>query len=294
MAARKRRRSSPKRVSSEFDELGKELEEELCLMLSTSVPDIESTKTLLTYLPTDILLRVFSFHRSRDICVLAVVCRDMSPLCKSREIWSNLYVRRWPVYRMAQELSGAQWREKYRKKHETEMRRLSKGCPPELLHYFIQMNQAKNQSKKRDLNEFTVIDEWFDKHPIARKVSPLQRENHLCSTQTCKYYHVNDLYICEQTGKTHFCGSACNSQREYGDTLICTISRRIFESELLPQESGVKIGIAIGMEGAENIDGDGEDEDDDGASFLAKCYSYGYSCNSENEYQNVLEVVLPR
>jgi len=288
---RKRRRSSPKRVSYPFDELGKELE----LLLSSSSTEVESTKSLsLTYLPTDILLRIFSFLRSRDICVMAVVCRNISPLCKSRELWSNLYVRRWPVYTMAQELSGAEWREKYRKKHETEMRRLSKGCPPELLHYFIQMNQAKNHSKKRNFNEFMIIEEWFDKHPIVRQVSPIQRENHICSTQTCKYYHVKDLYICEQTGKTHFCGSACNSQLEYGDALVCTISRKIFESDVLPQESGVKIGIAIGMEGSENIDGEGEDEDDDGASFLAKCYSYGYSCNSEVEYQNVLEVVLPR
>jgi len=291
MAYRKRRRSSHPKISSHpFDELGKELEE----LLSTSSTNVEATRSFsLTYLPTDVLLRIFSFHRSRDICVFTVVCRDLSPLCKSRELWSNLYVRRWPVYTMAQELSGAEWREKYRNKHETEMRRLSKGCPPELLHYFVQMKQAKNHSKKRNLNEFTIIEEWFDKHPTARQVSRLQRENHFCSSQTCKYYHVSDLYICEQTGKTHFCGSTCNSQQECGDLLMCIVSRRIFESEILPQESGVKIGIAIGMESSENIDEDDEEEDD-GASFLAKCYSYGYSCNSEVEYQNVLDVVLPR
>jgi len=295
---RKRRRSLPttKQQASFLDKLSKELEDEMLLISSTcpSSTEPEPGTRPLTYLPTDILLRIFSFLQGHDVCIMAVVCRDMSPLCKSREVWSNLYVRRWPVYIMAQDLSGAEWRTKYRKKHEKEMLRLSKGCPPKLLPYFVQMKQAQINSKKRDLNEFTIIEQWLDKHPMARNVSQYQRENHLCSNQNCKYYHVNELYICEQTGKTHFCGSACNSQRDNGDSLICIVSGRIFDSESSAhlQEPGVKIGIAIGMEGAENLDGDGDD--DDGDSFLARCYSYGYSCSSEVEYQRVLDAVLPR
>jgi len=305
---RKRRRavSSPFSSSKKsnnvcLDTLSKELEDEMTQALSSfpssPLPPVATPSPLLPRtifldnLPTDVLLRVMAFLRSRDVCVVAVVCRSLCSLCKSRELWSTLYVRRWPVYSAAQDLSGAQWREKYRRKHLAEIHQMSKGCPPELLHYFLQMEQAKINLKKRDFNEFDIIERWLDKHPVARHVTPLQRQNHLCSKQTCKYYNVNELYICEQTGKIHFCGLSCNEQLDDGDLITCGVSGRTFHSETdqLGQDSGVKIGIAVGMEGSEDV----EEDDDDGDSFLAKCYSYGYSCSSEMEYQRVLDVVLP-
>ena len=134
-------------------------------------------------------------------------------------------------------------------------------------------------------NEFDLIDEWRRTHPMV----PSDRDHtrHPCSANSCSYYTHGHIYICEQTGKVHFCGKECNAQIVERDAEVCCISGRTrprHESEGDQEGAGLSVGERIVRE---------EREAFEDMPFLAQCFEYGYGCDTQRETTQVLYHVRP-
>ncbi|CAL5407075.1 hypothetical protein CsSME_00019235 [Camellia sinensis var. sinensis] len=83
----------------------------------------------------------------------------------------------------------------------------------------------------------TVADQvsiWKSSRGLTDKVVP----NHDCSGETCSYYQIGDVFVCEKTGQVHVCDDTCREAvlDPTNVLLVCTISGHCFDLLLSPSE----------------------------------------------------------
>ncbi|CAL5440698.1 unnamed protein product [Camellia sinensis] len=59
-----------------------------------------------------------------------------------------------------------------------------------------------------------------------------------CSGETCTYYQIGDVFVCEKTGQVHVCDDTCREAvlDPTNEVLVCTISGHCFDRLLSPAE----------------------------------------------------------
>ncbi|XP_028086411.1 F-box protein SKIP31-like [Camellia sinensis] len=128
----------------------------------------------------------------------------------------------------------------------------------------------------------TVADQvsiWKSSRGLTDKVVP----NHDCSGETCSYYQIGDVFVCEKTGQVHVCDDTCREAvlDPTNVLLVCTISGHCFDlllspSEMEPDTEQQQCGVS---EEAEPFMGSGR---------FARAYLLGYNCADEKELQAAL------
>ncbi|KAK8510095.1 hypothetical protein V6N13_103694 [Hibiscus sabdariffa] len=108
--------------------------------------------------------------------------------------------------------------------------------------------------------------------------------DHAFSGETCSYYQIGDVFVCEKTGKVHVCDDACREVilDPNSELLVCTISGHCFDRLLSPSEMEQQQG-----EG----EGGGTDEVSEpflGSARFARAYLLGYNCEDEKELDSLI------
>uniref|UniRef100_A0A2N9FFB2 F-box domain-containing protein n=1 Tax=Fagus sylvatica TaxID=28930 RepID=A0A2N9FFB2_FAGSY len=200
------------------------------------------------------------------------------------------YCMRWGLLPPTKKLRQCPWKELYIRRDEEDMIELVRNCPPEFKEYYIQMQAAKRSqvplpsqvNDDRIILDKTVADQvsmWKSSKGLTDKVVT----DHACSGETCSYYHIGDVFICEKTGNVHVCDDTCREvvMDPTDELLVCKISGHCFDrllsaAEMEPDTEQQQGGVT---DEAEPFMGSGR---------FARAYLLGYNCADEKELEAAL------
>ncbi|GFP79381.1 F-box protein skip31 [Phtheirospermum japonicum] len=240
-------------------------------------------------IPNELIYRILKFLSSEDLVSCSLVCRFLNFAAADESLWRHLYCMRWGLL-PPKKLRECAWKKLYIQRDEDDMAEFVRNCPSEFKEYYIQMQVAKRSqtphpsqvNDDRVILDKTLADQvsmWKSSRGLAETVVL----NHECSGESCTYYQIGDVFVCEKTGNVHVCDDTCKEvvMDPTNELLVCTISGRCFDRLLSPAE----------MEpDAEQQQGVITDEAEPfmGSGRFARAYLLGYNCEDERE----LEVAL--
>ncbi|KAH6790985.1 hypothetical protein C2S51_005991 [Perilla frutescens var. frutescens] len=241
------------------------------------------------HIPPELLYHILKFLSSEDLVSCSLVCRFMNFAASDESLWRRLYCMRWGLMPPKKPRECA-WKKLYIKRDEDDMAEFVRTSPTEFKEYYIQMqvakrSQAPNPSQVNDdriILDKTLADQvstWKSSRGLTETVV----QNHACSGESCTYYHIGDVFVCEKTGNVHVCDDTCKDviMDPTNELLVCTISGRCFDRLLSPDE----------MEpDAEQLQAGATDEAEPfmGSGRFARAYLLGYNCEDEKELEAAL------
>ncbi|KAA3460392.1 F-box protein SKIP31 [Gossypium australe] len=264
-------------------------------------------------IPPELFTQILKFLSSEDLVSCSMVCSFLNYAASDESLWRRLYCMRWGLLPPTQ-IRECPWKKLYiqlvRKlllfsitfstfmvKHifpsqrdEEDMIELVRNCPSEFKEYYIQMQSAKRSqaplpSQVKDdsiILDKTVADRvsiWKSSRGLTDKVVT----DHACSGETCTYYQIGDVFVCEKTGQVHVCDDTCREVilDPNNELLVCTISGHCFDRLLSPSEMELD---------AEQQQAGGTDEAEPflGSGRFARAYLLGYNCEDEKELEAAL------
>ncbi|EXC31693.1 F-box protein SKIP31 [Morus notabilis] len=242
-------------------------------------------------IPPELFPHILKFLSSEDLVACAHVCRFLSNAASDESLWRRLYCMRWGLLPPSNKLRQCPWKKLYIQRDEEDMVELVRNCPAEFKEYYIQMQAAKRS--QAPLPSQVVIDDRIilDK-TVADQVSMWKSSrgltdnvvmDHACSGETCSYYQIGDVFVCEKTGHVHVCDDTCREavMDPTNEVLVCTISGHCFDGLLSPAEMEPDV---------EQQQGGGTDEAEPfmGSGRFARAYLLGYNCADEKELEAAL------
>ncbi|KAJ8497344.1 hypothetical protein OPV22_007896 [Ensete ventricosum] len=262
-----------------------------CLLLPPPAPRQIETGSF-SKIPPELFHHIFKFLSSEDLTSCALVCKLLSVAASDESLWRRLYCMRWGKDPSKGKFRACAWKKLYIKRDQDEMNEFARNTPSEFREYYIQMQAAKrsqaplpSQVDDGAILDRTVADQvsmWKSRRGLTDDAAI----GHICSGNTCSYYQIGDVFICERTGRVHVCDDACREvvlDLQTGG-LVCTISGRCyftlvsfekdtdtFENE--QQQAGV-------VDEAEPFMGSGR---------FARAYMLGYNCADEEELEAALK-----
>ncbi|OMO93685.1 hypothetical protein COLO4_16753 [Corchorus olitorius] len=254
---------------------------------NTSVPRrIESG--IFSKIPPELFPHILKFLSSEDLVSCSLVCSFLNYAASDESLWRRLYCMRWGLSRPTK-IRECAWKKLYIQRDEEDMTELVRNCGSEFKEYYIQMQAAKRSqaplpSQVKDdsiILDKTVADQvsmWKSSRGLTDKVFA----DHACSGETCSYYQIGDVFVCEKTGQVHVCDDTCREVilDPTNELLVCTISGHCFDRLLSPCE----------MEPDEQQQGGATDEAEPfmGSGRFARAYLLGYNCEDEKELEAAL------
>ncbi|GMY33620.1 F-box protein SKIP31 isoform X2 [Fagus crenata] len=245
---------------------------------------------LLTKIPPELFPHILKFLSSEDLMLCSLVCRFLNYASSDEFLWRRLYCMRWGLLPPTKKLRQCPWKELYIRRDEEDMIELVRNCPPEFKEYYIQMQAAKRSqvplpsqvNDDRIILDKSVADQvsmWKSSKGLTDKVVT----DHACSGETCSYYHIGDVFICEKTGNVHVCDDTCREvvMDPTDELLVCKISGHCFDrllsaAEMEPDTEQQQGGVT---DEAEPFMGSGR---------FARAYLLGYNCADEKELEAAL------
>ncbi|KAL7187872.1 hypothetical protein ACSBR1_037844 [Camellia fascicularis] len=245
---------------------------------------------LFSKIPPELFHHILKFLSSEDLVSCALVCRFLNFAASDESLWRRLYCMRWGLLPPTKKLRECAWKKLYIQRDGEDMVEFVRYCPSEFKEYYIQMQAAKRSqaplpsqvNDDRIILDKTVADQvsiWKSSRGLTDKVVP----NHDCSGETCSYYQIGDVFVCEKTGQVHVCDDTCREAvlDPTNELLVCTISGHCFDlllspSEMEPDTEQQQCGVS---EEAEPFMGSGR---------FARAYLLGYNCADEKELQAAL------
>ncbi|XP_022881368.1 F-box protein SKIP31-like isoform X2 [Olea europaea var. sylvestris] len=229
--------------------------------------------------PPELFHHILKFLSSEDLSACSLVCKFLSYAASDESLWRRLYCMRWGLLPPKKPRECA-WKKLYIQRDEEDMAEFVRGCPSEFKEYYIQMQVAKRS--QAPLPSQTLADQvsmWKSSRGLADTVVA----DHACSGESCTYYQIGDVFVCEKTGHVHVCDDTCREviPDPMNELLVCVISGRCFDRLLSPAE----------MEpDAEQQQGGATDEAEPfmGSGRFARAYQLGYSCKDEQELEACL------
>ncbi|KAL5168802.1 F-box protein SKIP31 [Glycine soja] len=201
------------------------------------------------------------------------------------------YCMRWGILPPTRKLRECPWKKLYIQRDGEDMVELVRSCQNEFKEYYIQMqaakrSQAPHPSQLKDdriILDKTLADQ-VSSWKSSRGLSDTVVTDHACSGETCSYYHIGDVFICEKTGQVHVCDDTCRElvMDPTNGLLVCTISGHCLDRLLSPSEE---------MEpDTEQQQGGVADEAEPfmGSGRFARAYLLGYNCADEKELEATL------
>lgn len=245
---------------------------------------------LFSKIPPELSHRILKFLSSEDLVSCSLVCRFLNYAASDESLWRRLYCMRWGLLPPTKKLRECAWKKLYIQRDEEDMVEFVRNCPSEFKEYYIQMQAAKRSqaplpsqvNDDRTIFDKTLADQvstWKKSRGLNDKVVP----NHDCSGETCTYYQIGDVFVCEKTGQVHVCDDTCREAvlDPTNELLVCTISGHCFDLLVSPAE----------MEpDTEQQSGGVTDEVEPfmGSGRFARAYLLGYNCADEKELNDAL------
>ncbi|XP_010251519.1 PREDICTED: F-box protein SKIP31-like [Nelumbo nucifera] len=236
-------------------------------------------------IPPELFHHILKFLSSEDLIACSLVCRFLNYAASDESLWRRLYCMRWGLSTPTKRLRQFAWKKLYIQRDEEDMVEFVRNTPSEFREYYIQMQAAKRSqaplpsqvNDDRIILDKTVSDQvsmWKSSHGLTDEVVT----DHACSGETCSYYQIGDVFLCEKTGRVHVCDDTCREVVLDADSglLVCTISGHCFDRMLSPSE----------MEpDTEQQQGGVTDEAEPfmGSGRFARAYLLGYNCADEKE-----------
>lgn len=245
---------------------------------------------ILSKIPPELFPHILKFLSSEDLISCSLVCSFLNYAASDESLWRRLYCMRWGLLPSSRNLCECAWKKLYIQHDEEDLIRLVRNCPPEFKEYYVQMQSAKRSqaplpSQVKDdriILDKTVADQIF----LWKRNRGLTDEmvtNHACSGETCSFYRIADVFVCEKTGNVHVCDDTCREvvTDPLNELLVCTISGRCFDRLL--SQSEIESDVDQLQGGA--ID---EAEPFMGSGRFARAYLLGYNCEDEKELEATL------
>ncbi|RYQ81313.1 hypothetical protein Ahy_Scaffold1g107277 isoform A [Arachis hypogaea] len=232
----------------------------------------------------------------RDLISCSLVCRFLNYAASDEALWRRLYCMRWGLLPPTRKLRECPWKNLYIQRDGEDMVELVRSCQNEFKEYYIQMqaakrSQAPHPSQVKDdriILDKTLADQ-VSSWKSSKGLSDAVVTDHACSGETCSYYEIGDVFICEKTGQVHVCDETCREviMDPTNELLVCTISGHCFDRFLSPSEMEPDTELQQG--GATD-----EAEPFMGSGRFARAYSLGYNCADEKELKATLSLALTK
>lgn len=236
-------------------------------------------------IPPELFHHILKFLSSEDLISCSSVCKFLNYAASDETLWRRLYCMRWGILPRTRKIRECPWKELYIQRDGEDMVELVRNCQNEFKEYYIQMQAAKrsqaphpSQLKDDSIVLDKTLADQVSSWKSSKGLSDAVVTNHACSGETCSYYQIGDVFICEKTGQVHVCDDTCREVVINNELLVCTISGHCFDRLLSPSE----------MEpDAEQQQGGVTDEAEPfmGSGRFARAYSLGYNCADEKELE---------
>ncbi|CAK9180085.1 unnamed protein product, partial [Ilex paraguariensis] len=199
---------------------------------------------ILSKIPSELFHHILKFLSSEDLISCSLVCRFLNNAASDESLWRRLYCMRWGLLPPTKKLRVCAWKRLYIQRDEEDMVEFVRNSPSEFKEYYIQMQVAKrsqaplpSQVNDRIILDKTLADQvsiWKRSRGLTDKVV----SDHACSGETCSYYQIGDVFVCEKTGHVHVCDDTCREVvlDPTNELLVCTISGHCFDRLLSPAE----------------------------------------------------------
>ncbi|XP_075108876.1 F-box protein SKIP31 isoform X4 [Nicotiana tabacum] len=200
---------------------------------------------ILSKVPPELLRHILKFLSPEDLVACSLVCKFLNFAASDESLWRWLYCMRWGLLLPTRKPRECAWKKLYIQRDAEDMMEFVRNTPKEFKEYCIQMQAAKRSqaplpsqiNDDRIILDKTVADQvsmWKKSKGLGDKVVI----DHSCSGETCNYYQIGDVYVCEKTGHVHVCDDTCREvvPDPPNGLLVCTISGHCFERMLSPSE----------------------------------------------------------
>ncbi|KAJ8526680.1 hypothetical protein K7X08_029157 [Anisodus acutangulus] len=245
---------------------------------------------ILSKVPPELLRHILKFLSPEDLVACTMVCKFLNFTASDESLWRWLYRMRWGLLLPTRKPRDCAWKKLYIQRDADDMMEFVRNTPTEFKEYYIQMQAAKRSqapppsqvSDDRIILDKTIADQvsnWKKSKGLDDKVVI----DHVCSGDTCTYYQIGDVYVCEKTGHVHVCDDTCREvvPDPINGLLVCTISGRCFDSMLSPSE--------MELDGEQQQVGTADEaEPFMGSGRFARAYLLGYNCDDEKELEDAL------
>ncbi|CAK9210590.1 unnamed protein product [Sphagnum troendelagicum] len=249
--------------------------------------------------PPELFQNILRFLSSEDLSTCTSVCRFLRGAASDEGLWRRLYCLRWgrpPSSDRPGKPRGCAWKKLYFERDEADMVDFVRNTPAEFREYYIQMQAAKRSQAplpSQVHDDLVVVDSSMADQITAwrhsQKLADAYLGDHWCSGKTCSYYQIDDVFLCEKTGRVHICDDSCREivLDPSNELLVCTISGRCFDRWITPAEE----------DDAEPQQADANAAAEESEPFLGSCrlgraYLLGYNCADERELDEVVREVL--
>ncbi|CAH9077589.1 unnamed protein product [Cuscuta europaea] len=240
-------------------------------------------------IPPELLHQILKFLSSEDLVACSLSCKFLNYAASDESLWRRLYCMRWGLLPPNRPRECA-WKMMYIQRDTDDMAEFVRHCPSEFKQYYIQMQAAKRSQApllSQVNDDHIILDKTIaDQISIWKKNKGLSDKvwaDHACSGETCTYYQIGDVFLCESTGQVHVCDDTCKEVvlDPSNELLVCTISGHCFDRMLSPSEIDLD---------AEQQQGSGIDEAEPfmGSGRFARAYLLGYNCDDEKELEAAL------
>ncbi|KAL9259543.1 F-box protein SKIP31-like protein [Drosera capensis] len=256
-----------------------------------TVMDVRGIDSGVMRIPAELFRHILKFLSSEDLISCLLVCKFMNHVASDESLWKRLYCMRWGLLPPTKKMRECPWKKLYIQRDEQDMIGFVRNCQPEFREYYIQMNAAKRSQvplPSQVVDDGTLLDKtvadrismWKSGKGFTDKVAA----DHACSRETCSYYQIDDVFVCEQTGKVHVCDDACREAMldPTSQLFVCTISGHCFDWLLLPAEAE--------SDNEQQQSGVGDEaEPFMGSGRFARAYLLGYNCSDDKELEDTLK-----
>lgn len=245
---------------------------------------------ILSKVPPELLRHILKFLSPEDLVACTMVCKFLNFAASDESLWRWLYRMRWGLLLPTRKPRDCAWKKLYIQRDADDMMEFVRNTPMEFKEYYIQMQAAKRSQAPppSEVNDDRII---LDK-TVADQVSTWKKSkglgdkvviDHVCSGETCTYYQIGDVYVCEKTGYVHVCDDTCRDvvSDPINGLLVCTISGHCFDRMLSPSE--------MELDGEQQQVGTTDEaEPFMGSGRFARAYLLGYNCDDEKELEDAL------
>jgi hypothetical protein len=163
--------------------------------------------------PPELFQNILRFLSSEDLSTCTSVCRFLRGAASDEGLWRRLYCLRWgrpPSSDRPGKPRGCAWKKLYFERDEADMVDFVRNTPAEFREYYVQMQAAKRSQAplpSQVHDDLVVVDSSMADQITAwrhsQKLADPYLGDHWCSGKTCSYYQIDDVFLCEKTGRVH-------------------------------------------------------------------------------------------
>ena len=261
------------------------------------------TNSELSSLPHDLIEHIFKHLSAEDVCSCSKTCKIFREVANTSEsIWHRLYFSRWsssdetgtePKTRTTPAATSSAennfWLGKYFAKDKKDMAAALQNVPLSQKRIYADVQASKRSEVPVQANDILLaasashlknvassIRSWKERKGLVEVVE----NNHKCGKGFgCSYHRIGTIFLCEQSGREHRCGSSCDAQLLIDGEFVCGISgvTSTNTTEEFTVPKGANEDEEFGLINEPNF----------GGGFISNAFEQGYNCENEQELKEI-------